>query len=108
MFYLTTYRTHFIYSYMASDIWLRTTQIAREETCCRYIGYSFRSAEFKCFHSISFFIKYYVESLWLWRPLVIHYSKYSNSMSKLDTFLYMPYLVRTEIPPDLERDVAQR
>ena len=39
---------------------------------------------------------------------VIHYSKYYNSMSKLDTFLYMPYLVRTEIPPDLERDVAQR
>ena len=27
---------------MASDIWLRTIQIAREETRCRQIGYSFR------------------------------------------------------------------
>ena len=26
---------------MASDIWLRTTQIVREETCCRHMGYSF-------------------------------------------------------------------
>ena len=42
MFYLTTHSTHFIYGYMASDIWLRTTQIAREETCRRHMGYSFR------------------------------------------------------------------
>ena len=26
MFYLTTHSTHFINSYMVSDIWLRTTQ----------------------------------------------------------------------------------
>ena len=44
MFYLTTHSTHFIYGYMASDIWWRTTQIAREETRCRHIGYSFRLA----------------------------------------------------------------
>ena len=31
MFHLTTYSTHFIYGYMASDIWLMTTQIARED-----------------------------------------------------------------------------
>ena len=30
MFYLTTWSTHFIYGYMVSDIWYRTTQIARE------------------------------------------------------------------------------
>ena len=41
MFYLTTHSTHFIYGYMASDIWLRTTQIVREETRCCHIGYSF-------------------------------------------------------------------
>ena len=37
-------RAHHIlfYGYMASDIWLRTTQIAREETLCRHMGYSFR------------------------------------------------------------------
>ena len=34
MFYLTTQSTHFIYGYMASDIWLRTR--------CRHIGYSYR------------------------------------------------------------------
>ena len=41
MFYLTMHSTHFIYGYMASDIWLRTILIVREETCCRHIGYSF-------------------------------------------------------------------
>ena len=42
MFYLTTHSTHFIYGYMASDIWLRTILIVRKETCCHHIGYSFR------------------------------------------------------------------
>ena len=41
-FYLTTHLTHFIYGYMASDIWLRTILIVRKETRCRHIGYSFR------------------------------------------------------------------
>ena len=31
MFYLTTHSTHFIYGYMASDIWLRTIPIVRKE-----------------------------------------------------------------------------
>ena len=44
MIYLTTHLTHFIYSYMASDIWLRTILILRKETCFRHIGYSFRLA----------------------------------------------------------------
>ena len=44
MFYLTTHSTHFIYGYMASDIWLRTILIVREETRCSHIGYSFRLA----------------------------------------------------------------
>ena len=42
MFYLTMHSTHFIYGYMASDIWLRTILIVRKETCCRHIGYSYR------------------------------------------------------------------
>ena len=42
MFYLTTHSTHFIYVYMASDIWLRTILIVRKETCCRHIGYSYQ------------------------------------------------------------------
>ena len=42
MFYLTTHSTHFIYCYMASDMWLRTIMIVRKETRCRHIGYSYR------------------------------------------------------------------
>ena len=42
MFYLTTHSTHFIYGYMASDIWIRTILIVRKETRCRHIGYSYR------------------------------------------------------------------
>ena len=42
MFYLTTHSTHFIYGYMASDIWLRTILIVRKETRYRHIGYSLR------------------------------------------------------------------
>ena len=42
MFYLTMLSTHFIYGYMASDIWLRTILIVRKETCCCHIGYSFQ------------------------------------------------------------------
>ena len=42
MFNLTTHSTHFIYGYMASDIWLRTILIVRKDTRCRHIGYSFR------------------------------------------------------------------
>ena len=44
MFYLTTQSTHFIYGYMASDIWLRTILIVRKETHCHHIGYSFQLA----------------------------------------------------------------
>ena len=34
--------THFLYGYMASDIWLRTILIVRKETRCRHIGYSYQ------------------------------------------------------------------
>ena len=42
MFYLTTHSTHFIYGYIASDIWLRTILIVKKETRCHHIGYSYR------------------------------------------------------------------
>ena len=42
LFYLTTHSTHFIYGYIASDIWLRTILIVRKETRCRQRGYSYR------------------------------------------------------------------
>ena len=34
----------FSYGYMASDIWLRTILIVRNETRCHHMGYSFRLA----------------------------------------------------------------
>ena len=42
MFYLTTHSTHFIYGYMASDLWLRTILMVRKETRCRLIGYVYQ------------------------------------------------------------------
>ena len=42
VFYLTTHSTHFIYGFMASDIWLRIILIVRKETRCRHIGYCYR------------------------------------------------------------------
>ena len=53
MFYLMTHSTHFIYSYMASDIWQRTIHIAIEETCCHHMGYSFRLAAKVLFYAPS-------------------------------------------------------
>ena len=53
MFYLTTHSTHFIYGYMASDIWLRTILIVRKETRCRHIGYSYRLAARVLLHAPS-------------------------------------------------------
>ena len=84
MFYLTTHSTHFIYSYMASDIWLRTILIVRKErkenvlfidtlntfylqlygilivrkeTRCHDIGYSFRLTARVLLYAPSFFSK---------------------------------------------------
>ena len=37
MFYLTTHSTHFIYSYMASDIWLRTIHCSNVALLATYI-----------------------------------------------------------------------
>ena len=39
--YLMTHSMHFIYGYMASDIWSKTIQMVREETCCYHMGYFF-------------------------------------------------------------------
>ena len=42
MFYLTTHSTHFIFTVIWRQTWLRTILIVRKETRCRHIGYSFR------------------------------------------------------------------
>ena len=42
MFYLTTHSTHFLFTVIWRQTWLRTILIVRKETCCRHMGYSFR------------------------------------------------------------------
>ena len=42
VFYLTTHSAHFIYDYMASDIWERTIQLSREKSRSCHMGYFFR------------------------------------------------------------------
>ena len=43
MFYLTSDSIHFIYRYVASDIWERTIQVGREKTYFRHcVNWSFR------------------------------------------------------------------
>ena len=46
MFYLTTHSTHFIYGYMASDIWLRTIPINSKGSfiCTHSLCYTSREA----------------------------------------------------------------
>ena len=44
MFYLTTHSTHFIYGYMASDIWLRTILIVRERNVLFNDAYFYQAA----------------------------------------------------------------
>ena len=53
MFYLMTHSVHFIYGYMVSDIWYRTTQIAREEICCHSMGYTFQLSATLLFYTPS-------------------------------------------------------
>ena len=50
MFYLMMHSTHFIYGYMALDIWLRTILIVRKETRCCHIGYSYKQGFFYMHH----------------------------------------------------------
>ena len=44
MFYLTMHSTHFLFTVIWRQTWLRTILIVRKETCCPHIGYSFRLA----------------------------------------------------------------
>ena len=75
MFYLTTHSTHFIYGYMASEIWLRTILIVRKETRCRHIGYSYRLTarvllyapshrQDNTYHSLCYTSRYTVQIAW--------------------------------------------
>ena len=81
MFCLTTHSTHFIYGYMASDIWLRTILIVRKETRCRHMGYYIpkqflnkgRKKEmfYLTMHSIHFIYGYMASDIWLRTILIV-------------------------------------
>ena len=54
IFYLTTHLLiHYIYGYMASAIWQRTTQTARQESYCHYMGYIFQLAARDLLYALS-------------------------------------------------------
>ena len=53
MFYLTTHSTHFIYSYMASDIWLRTIGYSYQLTA-RVLLYAPSHRQDNTYHSLCY------------------------------------------------------
>ena len=63
MFYLTTHSTHFIYGYMASDIWLRTILIVREVRE--------REIFYLTTHSTHFIYGYMASDIWLRTILIV-------------------------------------
>ena len=63
MFYLTTHSTHFIYGYMASDIWLRTILIVRKE--------GRKEMFYLKTHSTHFIYSYMASDIWLRTILIV-------------------------------------
>ena len=83
--YLTTHSTHFIYGYIASDIWLRTILIVRKETRCHNIGYSYRLTARVLLYAPSHR-----------QDNTYHYGKESTSQSSFSIQFYKPnYLLYT-------------
>ena len=68
MFYLTMHSTHFIYGYMASDIWLMTILIVKKEThCCHSKGSFICTIPDRIAHTTAFVTP--VEDHWLEREI---------------------------------------
>ena len=63
MFYLTTHSTHFIYGYMASDIWIRTILIVRKE--------GRKEMFYLTTHSTHFIYGYMASDIWLRTILIV-------------------------------------
>ena len=100
-FYLTTHSTHFIYGYMASDIWLRTILIVRKETRCRHIGYSYRLAARVLLYAPSHRQDTPVVEHWLEREIAqwVHPMKdRSDDPSHHERTLYLWATSRSQVP----------
>ena len=84
LFYLTTHSTHFIYSYMASHIWLRNILIVRKEFCF-----------YLTTHSTHFIYGYMASDIWLRTILIVrkeahcHHIGYSYRLTAR-VLLYAP------------------
>ena len=76
MFHLTTHSTHFIYGYMASDIWLRTILIVRE-----------REMFYLTTHSTHFIYGYMASDIWLRTILIVRRERNVSFNDTLNTFL---------------------
>ena len=93
MFYLMMHSTHFIYGYMASDIWLRTILIARKETRCRHIGYSYRLTHNMNIYKCKIIVTVYRKSTYTYNNNTLKH--YNNTPVNL---LTAPSLLHTLTP----------
>ena len=62
MFYLTTHSTHFIYGYMASDIWLRTILIVRKEKERHFLFKDALNTFYLWLYGVRHMVKYHSDS----------------------------------------------
>ena len=88
MFYLTTQSTHFIYGYMASDIWLRTILIVREETRCRHMGEREREMFYLTTHSTHFIYGYMASDIWLRTILIVREEARCRHMGEIEREMF--------------------
>ena len=109
MFYLTTHTTHFIYGYMASDIWLRTILIVREERE--------REMFYLTTHSTHFIYSYMASDMWLRTIFIVreethccHMGYVFRNNSKGSFICTIPHTTAFVTPVEehwLEREIAQ-
>ena len=104
MFYLTTHSAHFIYGYMALD--MVKNHLAREETRCHHMGYSFRLAARVLLYAPSHRqdITYHVQCFWstYYVKNVKQNNKMKNPINNNDTLARTHiYMHSTSIHPSV-------
>ena len=79
MFYLMTHSAHFIFGYMTSGVWQRTTSIERGETCCHNSRAYFRLAARNLLYTPPIVCVTPVVKHWLEREIA-HWVHYEGSI----------------------------
>ena len=135
MFYLTTHSTHFIYGYMASDIWLRTILIVRKERernvlfndtlntfylrlyCVRHMVKDHSDSEkgeremfYLTTHSTHFIYGYMASDIWLRTILIVRKERERNVLfnDALNTFYLRLYGIRHMVKDHSDREKGER